>query len=76
MNVKSLKADQAAFSHIMSPPNSAKESGSCLVMSVTYLGLVLILPTKFHPDLSALSVFQDPPPPNDPGSAQHLKQEI
>ena len=32
-------------------------------MSVTYLGLVLILSTKFHPDLSALSIFQDPPPP-------------
>ena len=28
-------------------------------MSITYLGLVLILPTNFHPDLSTLSVFQD-----------------
>ena len=40
-------------------------SRSSLVMSVTYLGLVLILSTKFHPDLSALSVFQNfrsPPP--------------
>ena len=39
------------------PSNSSKESGSGPAISITYLGLVLILPTKFHPDLSTLSVF-------------------
>ena len=41
------------------PPNSPKEIGSGPVMSIKYLELVLILPIKFHPDLSTLSVFQD-----------------
>ena len=47
------------------PPNSPKESEFVLFMSITYLGLVLIFPTKFHPDPSTLSIFQDfrfPPP--------------
>ena len=52
------------FSELLPSPNSNKESGSGLIMSVTYLGL--ILPTKFHPDLSALSVFQDFRPPPHP----------
>ena len=45
-------------------------------MSITYLGLVLILPTKFHPNPSTLSVFLDPPhsnPPNVTGSGRDLK---
>ena len=63
------------------PPNSPKKSGSGPVMSITYLGLVLILPTKFHPDLSTLSVFQDfrfppPAPPNVTRSGRDLKQEL
>ena len=33
-----------------------KESGFSPVMSIMYLGFVLFLPTKFHPDLSTLSV--------------------
>ena len=39
-------------------------------MSITYLELMLILPTKFHPDLFTLSVFQDSPflPPAPPVS--------
>ena len=41
------------FSKLLPPPsNSTKESGSGPVMSVTYLGLMIILSTKFHPDLS------------------------
>nr|CAG4635411.1 EOG090X04O4 [Artemia franciscana] len=40
-------------------PNSPKGSGSSPVTSITYLRHLLILPTKFHPDLSTLSVFQD-----------------
>ena len=34
-------------------------SGSVPIMSITYLKLVFILPIKFHPGLSTLSVFQD-----------------
>ena len=49
------------FSELLPPPNSTKESGYGPVMSFTYLGLVLILPTKFLPGLSALSIFQDLP---------------
>ena len=41
------------------PPNSPKKSEIGPVMSVTYLQLVLILLTKFHPDLFSLSLFQD-----------------
>ena len=37
--------------------NSTKESRSGPVMSVTYLRQVFILPIKFHPDISALSIF-------------------
>ena len=61
------------FSELLPPPKKESESGP--VMSVTYLGLVLILSTKFHPDLSALSVFQDfrPPPPNDTGPGRDKK---
>ena len=39
--------------------NSPKESRSVPIMSMPYLGLVLIFPTKFHPNPSTLSVFQD-----------------
>ena len=49
----------SSFSELSPPSNSNKESGPGPVMSVIYLGHVLIVPTKFHPDLSALNVFQD-----------------
>ena len=45
------------FSQLPPSPTSPKESGSGPVVSVPYLGLFLILPTKLHPDLSTLSVF-------------------
>ena len=41
----------------LGPPNSPKESGSSLVMSIRYLGLFIILPTKFYPDPSTLKCF-------------------
>ena len=47
------------------PPNYPKESGSSPVSSIMYLRHLLILPTKFHPNLSTLNIFQDfrfPPP--------------
>ena len=52
------------------PPNSPKKSGSSPVKSITYLRHLLILPTKFHPDLSTPSVSQDFqfPPPTSPMS--------
>ena len=40
----------------LTPPKECKSSP---VTSVTYLRYLLILPTKFHSDLSTLSVFQD-----------------
>ena len=43
------------YSPLPTPP----KSGSVPVMSVTHLGILLILHTKFHPDLSALNVFRD-----------------
>ena len=39
------------------PPTPTKRV--YLIMSIIYLELVLILPIKFHPDLSTLSIFQD-----------------
>ena len=57
------------------PPNYPKESRSVPVMSIMYLGLVLIFPTEFHPDPSTLSVFQDfrfPPPKSSPQCHQIL----
>ena len=45
------------------PPNSPKESGSSPVTSITFLRHLLILPTKFHPDLSHSKKF-----PRFPGS--------
>ena len=51
-------------------------------MSVTYFGLVPILSTKFHPDLSTLSVFRDfrfPPSPLmtlDPVEIQNQRSEF
>jgi len=52
------------FSKLLPPPNFTKESESSLAISITYLGLVLILPTKLDANISALSVFKDfcPPP--------------
>ena len=50
---------KSEFSELPHPPQLPKESGSGLVMSVTYLGLLLILLAKYHPDLYTLSVFQD-----------------
>ena len=51
-------------------------------MSIRYLGLVLILPTNFHPDISTLSVFQDfpfllptPPVSLDPVGVQNKSSE-
>ena len=40
-------------------PNSPKESESVPIMPIMYRDLLLILPIKYHPDLSTLSVFQD-----------------
>ena len=55
----------------MNPPpsNSSKEIRSIPVILITCLGLLLIFPTKIHPDPSILSVFQDfmsPPPAPHP----------
>ena len=48
-----------SLKHLKSPPKSPKEIRRGPLMSITYLELVLILPIKFHPHLSTLSVFQD-----------------
>ena len=63
---------------ICPPLDTPKDRGSGSFMSIIYLGLVLILSTKFHPDLSSLSVFQDfwslsRTSPNVIGSGQDLK---
>ena len=50
-------------------PQLPKESRSVPVMSILYLGLVLIFASKIHPGPSTLSVFQDfrfCPPPTSP----------
>ena len=67
------RTHQSTGNHPPSPPKRADP-----VISFTYLGLVLILPIKFHPDLSTLSVFQDfqffpSIPPNITGSSRNSK---
>ena len=60
---------QNSQKHWNSPPlNFLKQSRSSPVKSITYLRHLLILATKFHPDLSTLRVSQDVqfPPPTPP----------
>ena len=53
------------FLELTLPRLLPKESGYVPVMSITYLGLVRIFSTKFHPNPSILRVFQDfRSPPN------------
>ena len=49
----------------LDPPNSPIESRSSPATLITYLRCLLVLPTRLHPNLSTLSVFQVfwfPPP--------------
>ena len=66
------------FFRITPPLHSPKESQFGLVISIKYLGLVLVLRTSYHHDPSTLSVFQDfrflPPTPNVSGSGQDLNK--
>jgi len=63
------------------PLDSPKESRSGPFITIKYLGLTLILPTKFHSDLSTLSFFQDfhfprQTPPNITRSGWDSKSEF
>ena len=58
-------------------PNSPKKSGSGSVISITYLGRVLLLPTNSQPNFSTLSVFQYFPfPPSAPSNITRICQDL
>ena len=44
---------------LFSTKEEGQTKGSVSIMSIRHLELVLILPIKFHPDFSTISVFHD-----------------
>ena len=71
--VRNLKIPHFSnFLELPPPPQLPKREWIRFGYVNHYLGLVLIFLTKFHPDPSTLSVFQDFrfPPPNSPQCPQ------